>query len=163
MNLVAEPMVSLIVSMDTLRLPLPCRIGRALFCTCLEGLRFSQSRDLYLAMEQNYKEFIQQVVHRAEFQRDDFTVVYQPFGMNATVLIDNLIPDISIMAYDCVHFSQKGHAVAANALWNNMMQSESRKMMGFRPLLDEFVCPNDNNPYLNTYFNSLHEAPIRTW
>lgn len=156
-------MVSLIISMDMLKLPLPCRIGRALLCSCLEGSSFTQSRDLYLALEQNYKEIIQRIAHRAEFQRDDFTVVFQPFGMNATVFIDNLIPDISIIAYDCIHFSQKGHAVAANALWNNMMQSEPNKAIGFKPLLDQFECPTKNNPYLRTYFNSLHENPIRTW
>lgn len=156
-------MVNLIISMDILTLSLPCRIGRAMFCSCLEGLRFRQSRDLYLVLEQNFKEILQNVVRRPEFQRDDFTVVYQPFGVNATVYIDNLFPDISIVAYDCIHFSQKGHAVAANALWNNMMQSESRKSVGLKPLFESFECPTEQNPYLSTYFNGLHEASFRVW
>lgn len=138
-----------------LNLPIPCRIGRTMFCSCLEGLRFAQARDLYIAMEQNYKRMLNRIAHRAEFQRDDFTVVFQPFGLNASVFIDERKPDISIMAYDCINLSQVGHAVAANALWNNMMQIEPQKTRGLRSLFKEFECPTEQNPYLRTYFNSF--------
>ncbi|XP_055317714.1 phospholipase B1, membrane-associated-like [Sitodiplosis mosellana] len=155
-NLVAEPLTSLIISMDViLSLPFPCRIGRSVLCSCLEGIRHSQARDLYLALLQNYKQILQRVAHRAEFQRDDFTVVFQPFGLNASVFIDDQTPEISIMAYDCINLSQKGHAVLANGLFNNMMQPSGLKTIGLRPLYKEFVCPTEENPYLRTYFNSF--------
>lgn len=155
-NLVAEPLTSLIMSMDViLNLPLPCRIGRSVLCNCLEGIRYSHARDLYLALAQNFKRILQRVAHRAEFQRDDFTVVFQPFGLNASVFIDDQTPEISIMAYDCINLSQKGNAVAANMLWNNMMESKSIKTIGLKPLFSEFICPTEENPYLRTYFNSF--------
>lgn len=138
-----------------LNLPLPCRIGRSVLCSCLEGRRHLKARDLYLALVQNYKQILQRVAHRAEFQRDDFTVVFQPFGLNASVFIDDKTPEISIMAYDCVNLSQKGHAVLANGLFNNMMQPSGLKTIGLRPLYKEFVCPTEENPYLKTYFNSF--------
>lgn len=81
-------------------------------------------------------------------------MVHQPFGVNATVFIDNQIPDDTVMAYDCLHWSQKGHAVAANGLWNNMMQPAGKKSAGFRRLYEEFECPTDNDPYIKTYLNS---------
>lgn len=81
-------------------------------------------------------------------------MVHQPFGVNATVFIDNRVPDDTIMAYDCLHWSQKGHAVAANGLWNNMMQSEGKKTVGFKRLYEEFECPTENEPYIKTYLNS---------
>lgn len=152
----AEPLTSLILSMDViLNLPFPCRIGRSVLCSCLQGMRFSNARDLYLALTQNYKRILQRVAHRAEFQRDDFTVVFQPFGVNASVFIDEKTPEISIMAYDCINLSQKGHAVAANALWNNMMESQPLKSFGMKPLFSNFVCPTEENPFLKTYFNSF--------
>lgn len=160
MNLVTEPLVSLILSMDGLNdIPYGCQVGRLIECSCFEGHLFTQKRDLYIAMERNYRPIFQRVAHRAEFHRKDFTVVFQPFGLNATVFINNQVPDISIMAFDCIHFSQKGSAVAANALWNNMMQSEPNKTMGFKRLFEEFECPTDDNPYLRTYFNSESKSP----
>lgn len=140
--------------MDRLNIfPGGCYVGRMLACGCLEGPAFSQQRNLYIAIEQRYRTLFDRIAHRAEFQRDDFAVVFQPFGVNASVYVNNRIPDTSIMAYDCIHWSQKGDAVAANALWNNMMQPEWNKTTGFKPLFQEFLCPTDENPYLRTYFN----------
>lgn len=155
MNLVTHPSVSLILSMDGLsNLPIPCQFGRLLKCSCLESQLFSQYRGLYIILEQYYRQIFQRVAHRPEFHRNDFTVVFQPFGVNATVFINNRIPDLSIMATDCIHLSQKGHAVVANALFNNMMQPEGKKSIGLKPLFEEFECPTEENPYIKTYFNS---------
>lgn len=164
MNLVTEPAVSLILSMDRLRnLPMPCSIGRTMACSCFEGTKFSQQRDLYIALEQNYQRIFGRVARLPEFHRKDFTVVHQPFGLNASVFRDSRTADISIMAIDCIHFSQKGHAVLANALWNNMMQPESQKAIGLKPLYQEFECPTEDNPYLRTYYNSEEDTTVRTW
>lgn len=161
MNLVAEPMVSLVMSMDGLNLPLPCKIGRMLLCPCFEAPNYSQLRNLYSVLEQNNHRIFDRVAHRPEFHTKDFTVVFQPFGINATVFTNNRVPDISIMAYDCVHLSQKGHALAANALWHNMIHEETEKEMGFSKLF-QFECLNEKNPYLRTYLNSQLQ-PIRIW
>lgn len=165
-NLVAEPAFNMITSLDRLKnLPGLCDFGRKFECTCMEGPAYSQHRNLYFALERNYKRIFERVTHLDEFHTKDFTVVFQPFGLNATVFLDDGRADISIMAADCIHWSQKGHAVAANALWNNMMQPPLQKQYGFRPLFREFECPSETNPFLRTYWNSQlpQSAPVRIW
>lgn len=153
MNLVTQPLASLVLSMNIIikELPLPCQLLREFGCPCL---LVSDNRVAHKQLEQYYRNIFHRVAHRAEFQRNDFAVVHQPFGVNATIYINDYLLNPGIMAYDCIHFSQLGHAVAANALWNNMMQPESQKKSGFLPLFQEFQCPTDDNPYLKTYLNS---------
>ncbi len=78
--------------------------------------------------------------------RDDFTVVVQPFYIGVelpmivrelqiilpnisyisvtkiTLFIQGDKPDKSYFAPDCFHFSAKGHKEAAVGLWNNMVR-----------------------------------------
>lgn len=153
--MIVHPSVSLILSLDSLsHLPIPCQIGRTLKCGCLESRLFSKNRDLYIILEKYYRHIVHRVAWRPEFhQKHDFTVVFQPFSLNATVFVDDHLPDLSIMATDCVHLSQKGHAVLANALWNNMMQPVGKKTIGLKPLFAEFECPTDEKPFIQTHFN----------
>lgn len=58
------------------------------------------------------------------------------------------------MSVDCIHLSQKGHAIAANGLWNNMLERKGRKSLKLKTLHKEFKCPSASQPYLLTYFNS---------
>lgn len=162
-NLVTHPSVSLILSLDHLsNLPIPCQIGRMLKCGCLESRLFSKYRGLFVIVERYYREIFHRIARRPEFHvKPDFTVVFQPFGVNATVFVDNRLPDLGIMATDCVHLSQKGHAVMANALWNNMMQPDGKKTIGLKPLFEEFECPTEESPYIKTYFNSQPESEIK--
>lgn len=154
-NLVTHPTVSLVLSMDRLpSLPAYCHIGRLFQCTCFEGQLYSQHKKLYRKLELEYRTIFQRVARRPEFHRNDFTVVFQPFGVNATIFMKDNKPDINLMAVDCLHLSQKGQAIMANALWNNMMQSERDKSIGLKPLYEEFECPSEQNPYIKTYFNS---------
>lgn len=58
------------------------------------------------------------------------------------------------MSQDCFHLSQKGHATAANALWNSMLTPENKRLNFFRKELEEFKCPTSLTPYLATTKNS---------
>lgn len=147
--------------MDRLNLPFPCRVGRTLLCPCFEAPNYSQLRNIYSVLEQNFHGVLDRVSKKPEFHTKEFTVVFQPFGINATVFTNNGAPDISIMAYDCVHLSQRGHAIVANALWRNMMEEETEKTMGFTKMF-HLDCPNEKNPYLRTYLNSPQQ-PVRIW
>lgn len=98
---------------------------------------------------------MERVSYMPEFHTQEFTVVYQPFFRDATVYLGkDRKPDMSVMSVDCIHLSQKGHAIAANGLWNNMMEPTFDKSLGFKHLFEEFKCPSVQEPYLYTYFNS---------
>lgn len=154
-NLVPSPLVSLSFSMDRVSVPWTCQLARPIECSCLFGPAYSAKRNLYRSMERRFIEIMERVARRPEFHTDDFTVVYQPFFGHASVFVGDQPkePDMQIMSIDCVHLSQKGHALAANGLWNNMLQRTGRKRLGFEKMLTRFECPTVERPFLSTYFN----------
>lgn len=100
---------------------------------------------------------MERVSQMPEFHTDDFTVVYQPFFRDASVFAwdgKQMKEDMSIMSVDCIHLSQKGHAVAANGIWNNMMEPVGGKSLGLKALFRDFKCPTPQQPYIFTYYNS---------
>lgn len=155
MNLVPSPLVSLSFSMDRVQVPWQCHLSRPIECSCLFGPAYSKARNLYRRLERNFVKIMERVSYRDEFHTKNFTVVYQPFFKDASVYLDHdKKPDMTIMSVDCIHLSQKGHATAANGLWNNMMQPHLHKTLGLKHLFQEFKCPSEHEPYLYTYFNT---------
>ncbi|XP_058461606.1 phospholipase B1, membrane-associated-like [Malaya genurostris] len=154
-NLVPSPLISLSFSMDQAQLPFSCQLTRPIECSCLFGPKYSNRRDLFRRLERKFVAIMERVSHVPEFHSEDFTVVYQPFFKEASVFYRrDGKSDMTIMSIDCVHLSQKGHAVSANGLWNNMMEPPGGKSLGFRELFEQFKCPTAQNPYIRTYYNS---------
>ncbi|ELV13722.1 Phospholipase B1, membrane-associated [Tupaia chinensis] len=59
---------------------------------------------------------------------DNFTVVLQPMFENTGIpTTEEGLPDVSLFAPDCFHFSQKGHDRAARYLWRNMLEPVRHK------------------------------------
>lgn len=156
MNLVPTPLISLSFSMDNVKeIPLSCYLSRPLECSCLFGPAYSKNRDLFRQLERKFVKIMEKVSRYPEFHTNDFTVVYQPFFKEASVFYETTNQlDLKIMSVDCVHLSQKGHAVSANGLWNNMLEKPGTKSLGLRPLFKEFKCPTQRSPYIYTYYNS---------
>ncbi|XP_069811186.1 phospholipase B1, membrane-associated [Dendropsophus ebraccatus] len=89
--------------------------------------------------------------------REDFAVVAQPFFTSTAVPVDgDGLPDISFFAVDCFHFSERGHAEMAIALWNNMIEPVSQKLNynNFTHSRSKLKCPTNDHPYLFTLKNS---------
>ncbi|XP_064623926.1 phospholipase B1, membrane-associated-like [Lineus longissimus] len=86
--------------------------------------------------------------------KDDFTVVHQPFFRDTVppVLANNEY-DLSYFSPDCFHFSEKGHAGAAEALWNNMVEPVGMKRTEWR-IGEPLECPTEEYPYFATAKNS---------
>lgn len=98
---------------------------------------------------------MERVSYLPELHNDQFTVVYQPFFKDASVFYQkDGKPDLKILGIDCVHLSQKGHAVSANGLWNNMMEPVGSKTTGLTKVFEVFKCPSPTNPYIYTNYNS---------
>uniref|UniRef100_A0A8B9SKC5 Phospholipase B1, membrane-associated n=1 Tax=Anas platyrhynchos TaxID=8839 RepID=A0A8B9SKC5_ANAPL len=90
-------------------------------------------------------------------QREDFAVVVQPFFRNTVLPLDrDGKPDLSFFAADCFHFSRKGYAEMAMALWNNMMEpvGEKQTYNNFTYDRSKLKCPTPDKPFLSTVRNS---------
>ncbi|KFQ86329.1 Phospholipase B1, membrane-associated, partial [Phoenicopterus ruber ruber] len=90
-------------------------------------------------------------------EREDFAVVMQPFLRNTLLPLDsNHKPDLSFFAADCFHFSARGYAEMAIALWNNMLQpvGEKQTYNNFTHDRSKLKCPNPEKPFLSTLRNS---------
>ncbi|XP_077989678.1 phospholipase B1, membrane-associated-like [Glandiceps talaboti] len=91
--------------------------------------------------------------------RDDFTVVVQPafkhteIPLNAQGKVDD-----TYLAPDCFHLSVKGHAAAAESLWNNMIEPVGTKRVRWTPG-EPVECPNKEFPYFYTMQNSPPVEP----
>ncbi|XP_031334145.1 phospholipase B1, membrane-associated-like [Photinus pyralis] len=136
-----------------------CKLMHRLYCTCFHRGGSNPMYDIpRLARDYQRAEF--ELVESGRYEKNDFTVVLQPFIklFNAPAdprkLYDEAI-DISYITHDCFHFSQKGHALAANMLWNNLLQPVGRKSIN-NPgnIMENFQCPSSRAPYLFTKTNS---------
>ncbi|XP_066403968.1 phospholipase B1, membrane-associated [Molothrus aeneus] len=90
-------------------------------------------------------------------QRQDFAAVIQPFFRNTLLPLDSTSkPDMSFFAADCSHFSVRGYAEMAMALWNNMLEpvGEKQTYNNFTHDRSKLRCPNPEKPFLFTRRNS---------
>ncbi|KAM9777533.1 phospholipase B1, membrane-associated-like [Neosynchiropus ocellatus] len=117
-------------------------------------------------------------------RREDFAVVLQPFFKNTVVplnlvrtspslsrwcsnlpFVQDARPDVTYFSEDCFHFSERGHADMAAAIWNNMLEPEGQKKTynEFRNSRGQLRCPTKEHPYIFTRRNSLPSvAPSTT-
>lgn len=136
-----------------------CRLFHQLFCACFH--RGGNEMNIITNLTRDYQRAEEELVFSGRYdRRDDFTVVIQPFMklFNApddpARRFDEVI-DISYITHDCFHFSQKGHAIAANMLWNNLLQPTSIKSeRKLKYIMENFECQKPNAPYIFTYKNS---------
>ncbi|XP_035438886.2 phospholipase B1, membrane-associated [Spodoptera frugiperda] len=152
------PVLDVSVSIRVLR-PMMCRLMHSLFCTCFH----QGGNELYdlVRMARLYQKAETALVDSGRYSSDDqFAVVVQPFMrlFNAPLPPPAALPLVihqSYITHDCFHFSQKGHALAANLLWNNLLEPVGNKSDNVPPvLLRSFRCPSRNAPYFFTSKNS---------
>ncbi|XP_046667752.1 phospholipase B1, membrane-associated-like [Homalodisca vitripennis] len=139
-----------------------CRLLHRFFCTCFHLRGAADEMSIITDLVRGYQEAEELLVSSGRYnKKEDFTVVIQPFIklFNAPTepsrRYDEVI-DISYVTYDCFHFSQKGHALAANLLWNNMLEPVGHKTtIGLDHVMQRFYCPTEQAPYIFTYNNSV--------
>ncbi|XP_008210041.1 phospholipase B1, membrane-associated [Nasonia vitripennis] len=158
--------VNLIPAIDvtvSLRVPvrsLMCSILHPLYCACMH--RGSQPDIAASKMSHMYQQAAEALVASGRYDTtDDFTVVLQPFTklFNAPNANPRNAPpiDASLVTHDCFHFSQKGHALGANLLWNNMLEPVGNKTeRGLPRIFERFLCPSERSPYIFTNRNTRH-------
>ncbi|XP_052042299.1 phospholipase B1, membrane-associated-like [Apodemus sylvaticus] len=90
-------------------------------------------------------------------QREDFAVTVQPFFRNTFIPLNERGGlDLTFFSEDCYHFSDRGHAEMAIALWNNMLEPVGWKTTSnnFTYNRSKLKCPSPENPFLYTLQNS---------
>jgi len=168
-NLVPMSDVSLLV--DLLDKPKLCHLLHWYFCPCLFNRQFTdimmnghQMKSVLSA----YKEQLTRLLHSGRYDTEkDFTVVIQPSLINGEVpskfnkLFKRYLPDLSYLAPDCFHFSQKLHALVGRSLWNNLLQPVGSKTNNWKKDVP-FLCPSKTSPYIATKLNSAYQRRTRT-
>ncbi|KAB5561918.1 hypothetical protein PHYPO_G00012020 [Pangasianodon hypophthalmus] len=95
--------------------------------------------------------------------REDFAVVLQPFFQSTVVPMgEDRTPDLSFFSVDCFHFTERGHAEMAVALWNNMLEPVGSKQSynNFTHDRSKLRCPSEDHPFIFTRVNSFNSEPI---
>ncbi|KAF4084484.1 hypothetical protein AMELA_G00129140 [Ameiurus melas] len=95
--------------------------------------------------------------------RDDFAVVLQPFFQSTVVPMgEDRQPDLSFFSVDCFHFTERGHAEMAIALWNNMLEPVGSKQTYNNFTFDrsKIHCPSQDRPFIFTRVNSFDAEPV---
>ncbi|XP_071758328.2 phospholipase B1, membrane-associated-like [Centroberyx gerrardi] len=94
--------------------------------------------------------------------KEDFAVVVQPFFRNSIIPLNSEgKPDVTYFSEDCFHFSERGHADMAVALWNNMLEpvGEKQTYNNFTNDRNNIKCPTEEHPYIFTKVNSFPSLP----
>lgn len=136
--------------------PLDCASTHYFECPCFFAHYQRPNRQRYLNVLKQWQEKQREVVYRDEFQNSTtFTAVLQEFTLNLDMPRKaNGDTDFTYMSADCFHFSQKGYALATNALWNNMLEPVGRKTTTWKKEFSQFDCPTEERPFLATLANS---------
>ncbi|XP_023933662.1 phospholipase B1, membrane-associated [Lingula anatina] len=129
-----------------------CGLVHDSVCGCGHDAR---NREALRDLAHQYQAATEALINGGRYDgREDFTVVLQPFLQETTPpRKSNGDPDLSYFAPDCFHFSGKGQAASAKALWNTMLEPVGSKRTEWR-LSDSLMCPTAERPYLATARNS---------
>ncbi|XP_058254299.1 phospholipase B1, membrane-associated isoform X2 [Hemibagrus wyckioides] len=95
--------------------------------------------------------------------REDFALVLQPFFQSTVVPMgEDRQPDLSFFSVDCFHFTERGHAEIAIALWNNMLEPVGSKQTynNFTHDRSKIHCPSETHPFIFTRVNSFTSEPL---
>lgn len=131
-----------------------CKLLTSAFCNCALEPKY---REGVLAMTRAIQKDTETLVSSGRYEKDDFTVVLQPFMKNMSPPKNEQgAYDLTYFAPDCFHLSTKGHATVALELWNNMFEkvgSKSDTWIQFQPNRS-IKCPSIDEPFIFTSKNS---------
>uniref|UniRef100_A0A1I7WYS5 Lipase_GDSL domain-containing protein n=1 Tax=Heterorhabditis bacteriophora TaxID=37862 RepID=A0A1I7WYS5_HETBA len=64
--------------------------------------------------------------------------------------------DLSVLGYDCAHFSERGLSLLHLAIWNTLLTRSHDRTHQFRPIPSSVVCPDPRCPFIRTAINSIY-------
>ncbi|XP_021926394.1 phospholipase B1, membrane-associated-like isoform X2 [Zootermopsis nevadensis] len=158
-NLVAPPQLRII--QDFKGKSALCALINDVECPCLFGLRWQHLKDNFTQIMRDVQKTDLELATSGRYNsKDDFAVVGHRFLTEATIPNKRTprgdVTDFSFLSEDCFHFSQKTHAMAANSLWNSLLEPVGNKTPHAVELpFSRFLCPAEESPYIFTDRNSV--------
>ncbi|XP_074655839.1 phospholipase B1, membrane-associated-like [Tubulanus polymorphus] len=142
-------------ALSEVRNGLICPVLHSFLCACASYPANAQAEEDLKNLVKSYQRETRDLVASGRYDtKDDFTVVLQPFFRDTKPPLNSRgKPDLSYFAPDCFHFSDLGHAAAAEALWNNMVEPEGEKRTDWK-LGEPLECPESSFPYFSTSKNN---------
>ena len=94
-----------------------CHLFQRAACPCLFGLPNMNRKSTIENFMYEWQRVDMEVCCLEEFDRDDFTVVVQPFALNYTfpTTMSEAV-DLRYLSIDCFHLSQKAHDIGNKIL-----------------------------------------------
>jgi len=164
------PIADVTMVLDLLDKPVQCYPLHWYLCPCLFDPKFSTklSKPQMKRVLSSYMYELKTLIATGRYDTSsDFTVVIQPSLVNGLLprhfneLYNRKLPDLSFLAPDCFHFSQKLHALVGRSLWNNLLQPVGSKTTNWKKEVP-FLCPSKTSPFLATSQNSAYKRRTRT-
>jgi len=155
------PILDVTITKELKDLSPACLFAVPYVCPCVHGGFGGKpfSRKEMQRLLNGYLKEMKYLINTNRYEREDFTVVIQPAFVNIKPFYSyskvqrKQSPDLTYFGPDCLHPSQKLHALMARALWNNMFSPENAKQTSWSPS-PPFVCPTPRNPYIATRYNN---------
>ncbi|XP_017115192.1 phospholipase B1, membrane-associated [Drosophila elegans] len=149
-NLIVVPNIPHVLSTMT-QVPLQCFVVHRVGCHCLidDRLNRTQLAERVRTLDQ-WQRLDMEVARLPEFHREDFAIVAHPMLANVSApQLPDGSTDWRFFSHDCFHFSQRGHAIISNLLWNSMLLPDDQKPRPSKvpELFERVVCPSSEQPY----------------
>ncbi|XP_050420252.1 phospholipase B1, membrane-associated-like [Adelges cooleyi] len=153
-NLVLSPSLEILTKLS--EKPNVCNFLNKMECPCFFARQYKHRQTDFIKTMAEFQKVEKEIVKLEEFKNsDNFTVTLQTFTEKSVVPLNRFNKsDLTYLSADCFHLSQKGYALAANALWNNMMEPVENKSSNWIKEFDRFNCPTAESPYISTWKNS---------
>ncbi|CAB3376631.1 Hypothetical predicted protein [Cloeon dipterum] len=158
-NLVSAPFIPAYAQMRGDE-PSTCLTMLPFMCSCLFGGNHAEKLKNVTKATRYFQLAEEALVESGRYDtRPDFTVQFQPtfkhlsFPTMRDAATNAEVTDYSYLAFDCFHYSQKFHAVAANAFWNNLLEAPGQKKSSLSAVFEHFECPTKRRPFLATHLN----------
>ncbi|KAH1011986.1 hypothetical protein HUJ04_001245 [Dendroctonus ponderosae] len=149
------PPIHLKILLDMTDKPASCIVPHIISCPCLIGLPHRHLVPQMMRLMDQWQALDLQIANYPEFDSDQFTIIAHKFTLNFTLpRLENGGMDYGYTAADCFHASQRGHAKAANDLWNSLLEPYGQKTTNGGPEFARFLCPSPERPYMFTQRNS---------
>ncbi|RCN35173.1 hypothetical protein ANCCAN_18968 [Ancylostoma caninum] len=95
-----------------------------------------------------------EIIVQKNFRKLNFTVEVLPLLRESALTNLPEQMDLSVLGYDCSHFSERGLSILHMAVWNSLFTKSGDRVRQYRPSPPQLLCPDFRCPFFRTVSNS---------